>query len=50
MIPRYARNGYDFLTVPSKKSVLNGISMDSAVSRKSLLGLFSIVFAGMAAE
>jgi hypothetical protein len=49
-ISRCAGNDYNFVAILSEKSVLNGPSMDSTVSRMSLLALHSIVFVGIAAE
>lgn len=50
VIPRRAGKGHNFVTIPSEKSVLNGPSMGSILSRIGLPGLYSIVFEELAAK
>jgi hypothetical protein len=50
VIPRCAGDEHGFVAVTSEKSVLNGPSMDSLISRMGLRMLYSIGFAVMAAD
>jgi hypothetical protein len=50
VIPRCADEEHGFVTATSEKSVLNGPSRDSLISRMGLRKLYSIGFAVMAAD